>query len=183
MKRRGFTLLEALCTLALVSLIFITVLSLLQDSVRTARMSQEKDTAMNAVQVGLDRLCCEMREAVQVSAPGVGFTLNQITFQKVDSNNPNRLPPRVPEPVPSPAWNPFDPQWLLKVHYFVAGGELVREIGPSAGPATHRSAIAENVDSLSVGCFAPGRFTVVLSVRQSNQISTYTHSVNMPCME
>lgn len=176
----GFTLMEALVTLTLVSLVLFSVFEMLSQSMRISTASHARDEFSASIQNSVDRLTSELREAVSID----GATSDtEITFHKVDTNNTTRLEEVVPPPLVNQVWDPLNTNWTLKVRYYTEGGRLIRAIGPSAGPATHTSAITSNVQGLDVHQDAPGIFLINISVDFSGALQVVKTVVVCPCMQ
>lgn len=137
MKRTGFSLLETLITIVLVSLVFGMFVLLLRDSFQLTRRMASKDEARRVAQVALDRMLTEAREADQISTAST----NQLSLSKVYANDADRCPAPVsyplpetfplPAPPPAIAFTPFDPSTRRQVLYRLGtDGGLLRESGP-----------------------------------------------------
>lgn len=170
MRKRGFSYLEALLTMFLVAAVFGAVLALLRDSVHLVNYSNEKDSAGVAAQVGLERMSNELWEAVLVDTPAPAAANSDLIFAKVDPTSTTRLT------APAP-FDPYDPSFLLTVHYHVVGEQLIRDVGPRGGAPTMSMAVAEHVTGLQVTQVSRGVYYLVISVRAQNQVSSIATTV------
>jgi type II secretory pathway component PulJ len=171
---------EALVTLTLVSLVLFSVFEMLSQSMRISAASHARDEFSASIHNSLDRLTAELREAVSID----GATSDtEITFHKVDTNSATRLEEVVPPPLVNQVWDPLNTNWTLKVRYYTAGGRLIRAIGPSAGPATHTSAISSNIQGMEVHQDAPGIFLIGVSVDFNGTLQVIKSVVVCPCVE
>lgn len=178
--RRGFSLLETLVTLLLVSLVFGLVMNLITQGLRTFRASNEKDEAAQAANVALDRLICELREASSMLAPTVAApTASQIEFVKVDPASTTRIPNPLPVPLPG-SWDPDDPAFHLAVRYRVDNQQLVRDVGPPGAAYQESSALGSQVSGLQCLRRGQGVYAVVLSVRYRQVVKSYCGTVLCP---
>lgn len=156
MLKRGFTLLETLITVTLVSLVFGMFVLLLRDSFRLSRKMASKDEARRVAQVALDRMLTEAREADEILS-GAG---NQLNLTKVYASDQDRCPAPLsyplPEGYPLPAapapdltFSPFKPITRRQVLYRLApDGSLLRETGPVGGTVSNGLQLASGLTGL-----------------------------------
>ena len=182
MKRRAFTLLEALVTMALVATVFGTLVVLLQDSSRVVNLSNQKDAARSAGQVGLERVCNELWEATAVDSPAAaGVDATILTFEKADPSATTRLPTPIPEP--PGAFNVADPAFHLTVSYELSGRRFIRSVGPRGGTPTIRMEVAENVAGFTCTQFGRGQYYLKLTVEVGTNLYSYYSTVSCPGLE
>lgn len=175
MRRRGLTLLETTVTMFLVALILGLAAALVDEYSDILRHSSGKERTLGAVQVGLERLRSEAREAFEILEPGVGATSAQLRLRTVD---PTRQALRLPLPVPEPAalsWNPHDPAHVVEVRYFTSGQALVRQV---AGSDELR--VADGVAGFSCRLEAGGSLRLDLSVTEDKRTRSLTTTVYLP---
>ncbi|MBX3168575.1 MAG: prepilin-type N-terminal cleavage/methylation domain-containing protein [Candidatus Eremiobacteraeota bacterium] len=150
MRKSGFSLLETLITIALVSLVFGMFMMLLRDSFTITRRMASKDEHRRAAQVALDRMLTEAREADTIQSPAVSddYTF-QLQLSKVHEQDAVRCPAPLSYPIPdtnppgaialpvpsaNAAFEPFKNDYRRKVLYHLeSDGNLVREAGPFSG--------------------------------------------------
>jgi hypothetical protein len=140
-KRYAFTLLEALVTCFLISLIFTAAMLLINKSAEVIRFFNGHVNALSASETGLERMVSEAREGIHISLPAAGASspgVADLQFLKV---NPAQQSVRLPNPLPIPlpaSWNPDDPNQELSVHYHLESPTqtLLRDVAPGAGGAT-----------------------------------------------
>ena len=141
MTNRGFTIIETLITIALVSLVFGMFMVLLQDSFSISRRMTARDEARRATQVALDRILTEAGEADSI-LPGPPDELNLTKVYAPDADRcpaPDSYP--LPESYPLPAappvkaFSPFDNNNRRQVRYRLSSeGSLERLTGEVGQP-------------------------------------------------
>ena len=201
MKRRGFSILETLITIAMVALVFGLFMLLLRDSFVISRRMASKDEARRAAQVGLDRVLTEGREAYEwVGLAATPATSSQFEMVKVNASDSVRLPAAPPGyPVPQASLLPllalgpwvllsatFDPQQTVhsqQVRYTLQNSSLVREVGPKGGPLGTPMTLANGLTGLS--CWSePGQLlVVVLTYPEGTRIQRLVGKVVCPAVE
>ena len=156
MNRRGFTILETLITITLVSLVFGMFVLLLRDSFQLTRRLASKDEARRVAQVALDRILTEAREADEI----VAGPIDRLNLTKVYAQDAERcpapvsypLPESYPVPAPPPAlltFTPFDPNTRRQVLYRLSPeGSLLRETGPVGGAVGNGLQLARGLTGL-----------------------------------
>ncbi|MBX3166828.1 MAG: type II secretion system protein [Candidatus Eremiobacteraeota bacterium] len=170
MKRRAFSLIEALITLALLSIALGAMASLMASMNRMQRNGDEKDRRMVLVLHALEMMRTEVEEAVEI-LPGPS---TQYQFKKINPNtdtllqNPADPQVRLVYALDAPgALDPLD-TWesrrssdLVTVTYHAAANDLVRECNGSAvlcegisGFSVYRD--AWGVDHLEISMLAGG---------------------------
>lgn len=156
MRTRGFTLVETLITILLVSLVFGLFVLLLRDSFRLTRRLANKDSALRLVQVALDRMLTEAREADAIT----GLPGSQLNLTKVYAADADRCPAPLsyplPQgyPMPAPpaevAFAPFANGLRRQVTYrLTPEGALLRESGPVGGPLAGGLELATGLSGLN----------------------------------
>lgn len=182
MKQKAFTLLEALITMALVSTVFGILVVLLKDASKVVSVSNQKDAARTAGQIGLERVCNELWEATAVDSPStVGSGSSTLTFEKVDPTSTNRLP--TPIPTPPGTFNFADPSFHLTVTYTLTGNRFIRSVGPRGGAPTSHMQVAENVVGFTCTPFGPGQYDVRFTIEVDNSLYSYYSTVSVPGLE
>ncbi len=173
--RRAFTLLETLITIFLVALVFGLFMVLLRDSFMITRRLSSKDEARRAAQIGLDRILCEAREACEwvnvPTSPAVSAQFEMLKVTAVDEVRFPLAPPAYPLPQAflTGPWCligavTFDPQQAVhteRIRYRMQADQLLREVGPTAGPLGSPLVLATGISGLS--CWSePGQMLVVV---------------------
>lgn len=174
-RRRGLTLLETTVTMFLVALVMGLAAAVVAEYSEILRHSSGKERTLGAVQVGLERLRSEAREAFAILEPAMGATSPELRLLKVD---PSRQLLRLPSPVPEPAalsWDPHDPAHVVEVRYFTSQESLVREV---AGLGEHR--VAEGVAGFSCRLLGDGSLRLDLSVTEDKKTRSLTTTVYLP---
>ncbi|MBX3171824.1 MAG: type II secretion system protein [Candidatus Eremiobacteraeota bacterium] len=182
MKRRAFTFLEALVTLALVAVAFGALMIMLLEAFRIARKSSDKTASAEAAELGLERMASEAREALVILEPAVGAAnIINLRFHKINPDNSltHRLPDTPPLPDPAGSWNPFMPAYLLEVHYTVVSESLVREVGPVGGTPSATMTLCDHIRGLKVARPRPAHLTLELSVQDGRTV--LAHSTEVIC--
>lgn len=156
MRARGFTLIETLITILLVSLVFGLFVLLLRDSFHLTRRMANKDSALRLVQVALDRMLTEAREADGIT----GLPGNQLHLTKVYAADADRCPAPLSYPLPlgypmpappaSIAFSPFANGLRRQVAYrLTVDGALLRETGPVGGSLAGGLELATGLSGLN----------------------------------
>lgn len=156
MAKKGFTLLETLITITLVSLVFGMFVLLLRDSFRLSRKMASKDEARRVAQVALDRMLTEAREADEILAgPNTRLNLTKVYAQDQDrcpAGQSYPLPegyPLPPAPAIDPTFTPFKLNTRRQVLYRLApDGSLLRETGPVGGTVSNGLQLATGLTGL-----------------------------------
>lgn len=166
-SRKGLSLFEAVLTIFLVFMVFWVAADLLHNASRAVRFGDAKSRSAQAVQLALQRMTNEAREAYQLVTTG-----SDLTLLKVDP-----APGRLPNPLPTPAGAPgsWDPAaGSLQVRYWVDGQKrLWRDVGPSS------QLIAEGISGFSTQLLPNGNLEVSLALNEDTQVKTFTTQVLM----
>lgn len=201
--KRGFTLVETLITIVMVSMVFGLFMLLLRDSFQIARRMSSKDEARRAAQVGLDRMLTEARESYRWLAPNPLSQVDESTASdrldvyKVNADDATRCPLAPPSyPVPqaflwwfappaaAAAWNPQQDAHSQHVVYRILNGGLMRETGSVGAPTTANPLVlATGLSGLK--CWSePGQLLVVLlSYPEGHVIQRISGKVVCPGVE
>ena len=195
MKRSpGFSLIEIVLVLGLTSVILSTVSLLVQRTVETLHHLQAKSEAIQGATLGCERLCSELREAI--NTPTVGTSLR---FRKVVPSSPRAignaqrpapyLPPAPPPPppaVPSHLWTRDYPA----VYAPAQGGQMqvTYSVSPDPNVATllrqvdsdPASVVASNVTVFTVELVARRTYRANLSIRERRRVVTFSAAVHCP---
>lgn len=130
MKRRGLTLAETLLTLFLLGLILSVAADLMRRARNLSSFYQQKSELQNA-SWALQRLAVQVQGASQIVSPILNGDADQLKFERVQGDLPNRLPTTLgphpaPSPPPNPVWDPLDAAYMETVSvYRVDPGDLV----------------------------------------------------------
>lgn len=162
-RSRGFTLLEAVITLMLVSVVFGVAADILGDACRVMSFSRAKSNSTQAVQQGLTRICAEAREAFKIDGTGI-----ELALLKVDPT-----PQRFPSPAP-PNWSPYTHQ--LRVRYYTSGGQLCRDVDGI------KQVVADGVTGLRCRTLPGGSLEVSLTLLEDRVVRTLTTQVRTPAV-
>ena len=161
--RKGFTLLEAVITLMLVSVVFGVAADILGDACRVMSFSRAKSNSTQAVQQGLTRICAEAREAFQIDGTGL-----ELALLKVDPAA-DRFPATAPG-----TRSPYTHQ--LRVRYYTSGGQLCREVDGS------QQVVADGVTGLMCQVLPGGSLEVSLTLLEDRVVRTLTTQVRTPAV-
>lgn len=172
---RGFTLFEAMIASFLFGMVMLALASLFSDSARVTRYVDLKERTTLALQIGLERISSELREATEIK--GTGSTLR---FEKIDplaEFNEGNLP-GIPDPVP-PGWSPGG--WTryaggarVDVRYSVADGVLYREV------QGERQKVIEGLEGFNSEQPETGVIELTVAVAEQNVIRTLSTRVVCP---
>ncbi|MEW6277205.1 MAG: hypothetical protein AB1758_01180 [Candidatus Eremiobacterota bacterium] len=174
---RAFTLAEALISLVLVALVLGIVAAMMGEYASIGRFSSGRDQAALAVQVALERMAGETREAAAVLKPDAANLSSELLLERLDPSYEG-LPAPVPDP-PPPSWNPYPAAARIQVRYRLASGTLVREVTPASGP-TRSMAVAESLGGLACRLLASGNVEISVSVQVKDRILKRTAEVLVP---
>jgi len=180
MKRRAFTVLEALITALLVGLALAIVGLVTRDFQRVMARSQRRDTALEGL-LALHRAGGETAQACGDLVPAINATSAWLSFSRIDPNHPDRIPPTLlPEPVPVPAaWEPRDPAYLVRVGYSVnASRQLIRRVDFPGGDFEQQSCAEEVIDFQARHPRA-GYLELRLTVQSGPQVRSLALPVNL----
>lgn len=174
--KHGFSLIEIMVVMGLVSVILFGVAQLTQRTLNTQKFLRKKSESIQSATLGCERLASEMREAV--TTPSTGSTSS---WRKVTPSQPEvmGIPAPNPGPIPaSPGWSrAYQPAQLTTVTYSVAGTNLMRQVtGSVAAP------VATDVNTFVVEAVA-GRdktFLVRLAITEQKKVQTFVAQVYCP---
>lgn len=124
-SRRAFSLVEAMLTLFIVFLIFGVAAQLLMGYAGVMKSSAGKSDTLSSLQVGMQVMIDDLRQATQVLSPPAGGSSLDLRFSKIDPTL-NWLP----GPVPG-SWSPLAASNLVDVRYYLDTGRLLRVAGAS----------------------------------------------------
>lgn len=168
-KRSGFTLIEALLTLALTGAVLGMASYLLGNYSNVLRFAATKDASFLALQVSLNRIASEVRGSVRVLTPLPGTTApaSELKFEKINPAFATWLPATVPTTLPT-VWDPYPPAQMQTVRIFLSPGQaLTRQVG------TEQAVLAPGLESFSVRLVTPSSLEIRLDFRESNQTRQY----------
>lgn len=154
----GLTLMEVLITLGLLSVLFGLGSQLLQGAFKTMRVQSQKGQANQAMQLALNRICCDVRQAQTFSVP-------DSTHLQLEILDPAY-------PTGAFKLNPYASQNLFVVVYSTDGqGTLLRTITPKSGGSSDIQALAQGIQGFGVVWPSPtysGTLEVSLSINDEN---------------
>jgi len=182
----GFSLIEIVLVLGLTSVILSTVGLLIRRTVDTLHFLQAKSEAIQGATLGCERLCSELREAIDTPTVGTSLTFQKVLPSSLQAiGNAQRpaphLPPAAPPPppaVPSHLWTRAYPA-LMQVTYSVSAdpdaATLLRQV--DSDPAT---VVASNVTVFTVELVASRTYRANLSIRERRRVVTFSAAVHCP---
>ncbi len=175
---RGFTLVEALVTTALLAMVLAAVGVLSSRYLSLMRFDAGKERTLSAMQVALDRIRSECREGVQLLQPASSAVVGTIELNRIDAGAGSV---RTPWPIPSPlaSWDPADPVDLTLVRFEVAGNNLVREATQSSG-ASETQVLSERVTGLQARLLPDDNLEVTLRIEEEGRFRDLTTEVFLP---
>lgn len=154
----AFSLAETVVTVALCAIFFYITAVVFNNCYRILRQERYKVATQQGVQLALNRIVSELREAKAVTAVG-----NPLIFTKVDSSL-NRF---------QSAFN-FNQQ--LTVTYSFAGTLLTRQVSPGGSP----QAMAEQMAGFDTANLPSGNIQVKLTFLDQRQLRVYDSEVAVP---
>lgn len=156
--KRGFTLAESVVTVALCSIFFVITAVILGNAYRILRQERYKVAAQQGVQLALNRLTCELREAKAITSVG-----NPLVFTKVD-----------------PSLNRFlslaNFNQTLTVTYQSSANQLTRNVTPG-GTA---QIMADGVVGFVTSIRPSGNIEVQMTFMDERQAKTYITEIAVP---
>jgi len=78
--QRGFTLIEIIVVIVILSIVSAITIKFLADSLRIYTMTVNQKTLFDEGKLALERMCRDIRDAQSISVPGAGGSGNVITF-------------------------------------------------------------------------------------------------------
>lgn len=168
MSRGGFTLLETLLTMLLLSMVLTVFASLVAGYTRVMRFVNSKDRALAGLHTGLSCAAHELTSAVAVASPNTAAPVGTLDFTRVDPVNPNRLPQAAPV-----AWDPLDAAFLIRVRYLLVGDTLMREQTPRTGTPQLQT-VASGMTSFSVSLTRPDVVEIKATFATERQARNFT---------
>ena len=160
-------------TLFLVASLMALIANLLFEAHKVLRYQEYRNQSNQAALLGINRICCEAREAAYIEQVG----LNVLQLIKIDPTQ-NRFDPQA-APTDPPSSNDRY-RHLLRVRYRITGtGLLIRETGPASGGFTEVQTVVEGVVGLTTAnSTATSTLQVVLTTAdQNNQLKKTTSEV------
>jgi prepilin-type N-terminal cleavage/methylation domain-containing protein len=166
-RPRGFTLVEALLTIALIALILGFVANICNEYARIIKFSTKKDKTVINAQMASERVKNELAEAVSILLPADGTSSSELRFERIDPCNASRLPEN-PSPTPA-SWNPADSSWKVTVRYYVEDQTLFRE-STSPGRAAVIERLADGIAGFSCSSLSEGAYQINASYLEDNNV-------------
>jgi type II secretory pathway pseudopilin PulG len=168
---RGFSLVEALFTLALVGSVFGIIADLLNGALHVVNQQGTRTAAEQAAQLALQRLTCEARETV---TDGVSIVDSKtVVFTKIDPTVT-----RFQAPAPS---GTFPDNAEMKVTYTLqTDGSLTRTVKDYAGTSATQT-VAHGLTGFSVAVNSTTKnLDLGISVQQDTQVRVINFTVWLP---
>ncbi|MEW6282840.1 MAG: type II secretion system protein [Candidatus Eremiobacterota bacterium] len=178
MRRRAFSLVEAMASMFLIALVLGLVGSMLGEYARISRFAATREQLGQALQVAMDRILSEVRGARQLLSASPDVELRFLTFEP--ANDAVRLPLPVPTPRPA-SWDPYPPASQLQVRYYTSQGHLVREATSQSG-TSFAGSLCDGVAGLSCQRLPTGNLEITLSVDDRGRIVPRTTRVRCPLL-
>ena len=120
----GFTLIEALISLGLIGLMLGVVATLVSGYSMTMRRINGSVLDTAALREALEAVAADVQFAMVVDRPADGTTSTDVSLQRVDVLEENRLPNPLPNPLPTTLFLPRDTSKAVPVVYYVKEGGL-----------------------------------------------------------
>jgi hypothetical protein len=173
MARRGFSLAETILVMFLFALVLYVAGQTSAQYYLVLRDSGRKDISLEAARMGLDRVACDLRQAIGVSgATRGGGPVPVVRLTQIDPLDPLRLnpggnPPETP---------PFPLDQTIQVTYQGLGDRLIRT---ARGDQT---VLVYGIQGFSVEWVGPRRFHIELSVTEMTAVRTFVLETQAPCL-
>ena len=176
-RRRAFSLIEALVTLALFLIVLAIFASLGREYSRVTHFSSAKQQSMQAAAVGLEGAARELRGAVAIQQPAVGANTTILRFQIVDPSFSDRLCPSSPPPK-VPVLNVNAPPSLITLEYTCVAAGLQRRMLNSSSVPVSTQIVADGVSGFSAQRNADRQTAVVaITVPEEHLLRSLTQHV------
>lgn len=178
MRRRAFTLMEALLVLLLVEILLGILGGILWEYSKLTAEADSKDRGL-ATQTLLLHLQNEAQQAQAVLLPLAGASGSELRFLRQDPARSStalaagdRLPVPVPNPDPLAVWDAEAAAERLEIRFRVGGRQLFREVLDSSSTTTQ--ALGQEIAGLRVEHLANGNLALELSSElEPGRIVTY----------
>jgi prepilin-type N-terminal cleavage/methylation domain-containing protein len=82
MNRRGFTLIEMVIVIVILSIVSAITITFLVDSLRIYTMAVNQKTLFDEGKLAMERMCRDVRDARTLSAPAAGASGSTLTFTR-----------------------------------------------------------------------------------------------------
>lgn len=172
-RRRGFTLFEALLTLFLVGIILLISGSLVREMSLENRRSKDGDQVVEAHQA-LDRCAQALHSQVSTLEPISGSSPRLRVRSWNGETNATRLP--LPVPLTAAAWTPQDAAWLMETTFEVSSGTLYCR--QRRGATTLDIRLLGNLEDFRAERLGPNHYRLSLSWFNSK---AKLQSLSLPC--
>ncbi|MCD4783296.1 MAG: type II secretion system GspH family protein [Candidatus Eremiobacteraeota bacterium] len=165
-NQSGFTVLEMTIATLLMGICLAAISQIITDYNKSLRYIQEKEKCIFGIQMGLHRIADELREANEVTHPSAGSPDNKIIFKK-------RVPPFEDKDYQTDSdepdfgiylTDPLNESPLQKVKYYVQSGNLYRQVLDDSDAIISTSALARDVNVLSVTRKKNGEFKIKITI-------------------
>ena len=172
MKKRAFTLMEALTTLTLFLLVMTVSGNLLQSLNDQHHWSGKKSQAFDAGEVALRQIEADARAAYSIVNPAPASTTpaNRLDLIRIDPNQTSTLLPNPLPPTLGTSWNPDDPTCSISLNVTLTGNKLRRQCG------TIVTVLAVDLVGFQIQNQGTNQLSVVLTVLDG-QIQSNLHRV------
>ena len=156
-RRRGLTLLEAMLSMFFVVLLLGLFASLAHEFDLILKQSAARANTLTTLQLGMRQLLDEVRQASPGALwPGPGGSASELRLSRPSQD----LSVWLPASAPASPWVP--PAAQLRVRYYLAQGQLVREAG---SPATVQS-LTEGLSDFQVQARPGGPSVIEVQMTQ-----------------
>ncbi|MCA9791562.1 MAG: hypothetical protein KC910_07190 [Candidatus Eremiobacteraeota bacterium] len=167
MKRRGFSLPEAMLAMVLVFMVLGMVGVLVREYSEATRLAASKEQTLNGVQLGLEQMRSEVGSALALLTP-TGGSSNMLSFQRLDPAA-NRLPP---SPAGFTSWDPRPAGQIVTVTYQVGPQGLTRLVAGSGWSA--QSQVSEGIRGLETTFLAKDRVGLKVSFQEEHLLRDFS---------
>ena len=172
-RRRGFTLLEALLSVALFLMVMALTGSILNAAWKAEKHFGEQDRTQELALSVLYRLAFEVRSASSFTTVGP----NAIEFLSPDWQLQSNEFPTPPTPFPS-TWNPTSPAFQMRIRYALNGTELERTLW--AESQRWDSRLMSDCRGFLVERLQPTLFRFTISFLSKGQDKSFSLQAAMP---
>lgn len=181
--KRGFTLAEALVATTLLCLMLSTLAILVRSYSGSSRASDVHDASLTGARLAVESVRRDGEAAVKLLEPLLGSNTASaiLRVQRIDPEIV-RLPETMPDPAPG-LWDPYDPNEMVEVRYYLSNETLWREVFLGDG-TQKKSPLGEHVQAFLVTSLPDNTLQITCSTLNiQGQLRPVTGRVTLRCLD